>query len=957
MNYDARQLEAVTTVHPRVMCVAGAGSGKTSVVKGRIEYMLDALHLNPAELVVITFTRCGAHEIKERVGNKAQGAFIGTLHSFVLKLLMERGDHLGYVREWLTIIDEKEAELDEREVLNDLGLISKKKGGKWDWKRIKASEWSDFKNNITNGSLSPEEAEKNHPSAWKAWQHLLNRFRAQNVLTFGTIMYEGYRLLDDADTLAHYRLHHRHFIVDECVRGDTKIAMSDGTQVAIRDIVENRMQGSVLAFDEKEQRVVSRPIIGWHVAYRRGRRFIRLRDAVVTEDHSVLTNYGWKDACMATRYMVCVLNYDELRPIDAYGKTTAHHSWQSVGRCVSDYDEESMPTVVPPLSCATALPQMEVQRAKEPSGNSATRTDRNGVRFFGVFISNHVSRFFQQLYSFVSTKPRAEENNTRRYGGTKSSLFGRVVHGRRLAIRANGKHFNARISRRGPFDSGSTTRSNGVSGQTSIHKERHPLDIFSKEHARTDKDCSSAYAPVFRVQTGRQHEEASAPHICSDIGSEKTMRGLREAIRSDKKRHNVRSEMRERKAFVEGEKRSGKETEENAEEVVYCIDVEGTHNFFAGGVCVHNCQDTDHHQWRIVLKFMEKSEASSIFVVGDGDQSVYQWRGAAPEIMMTLAKDERTNVIMLENCYRFGKGVAQPALNLIRHNVDRIDKGINPRGEHPGSCVTHRDWTIQQTAEHIASQVGEDNSDTAVLCRTHAPLEELAKALKSRGVKCKKLGKLAELQATSEFRAVMGYLRLAVNPSDRGAFMAITATEGLSEAEILEVRQLAVSGGESLLSAYGEALPTNLTDIAERISRTDAYGDYIEAVNYLYLFCEREGVFTPDDIVRSIGLSSVQDEMRQVDRDTLVLCTIHAAKGLEWPHVYVIGMNEGLFPSCRSVMDGRIEEERRLCYVAITRAKQSVTLIHNDFSEVKRQFTLKGLDEPSQFMEEISDVG
>jgi len=176
---------------------------------------------------------------------------------------------------------------------------------------------------------------------------------------------------------------------------------------------------------------------------------------------------------------------------------------------------------------------------------------------------------------------------------------------------------------------------------------------------------------------------------------------------------------------------------------------------------------------------------------------------------------------------------------------------------------------------------------------------------------------------------VMGYVRLAVNVRDWSAFMGVAASEGLSQPEINALREKALAHHISVAEAYRPHAewPSSLPAIRAHLAARDPHGDYSEALDYLQYFKSRQGCASLQELVFQVGMASMQDE-RKEGEDKVTLCTCHAAKGCEWPVVFVIAMNEGVFPSRRSENEGRIEEERCLAYVAISRAERVCHLVH-----------------------------
>jgi superfamily I DNA/RNA helicase len=288
----------------------------------------------------------------------------------------------------------------------------------------------------------------------------------------------------------------------------------------------------------------------------------------------------------------------------------------------------------------------------------------------------------------------------------------------------------------------------------------------------------------------------------------------------------------------------------------------------------------------------------------------------------------------LPNSYRFGFNIAAPANRLIAHNVDRINIAIQAISSNAGTVEVMHDVPYAQIASTAAELLKTCSpKDIAVLARKHSTLQHCHEAMLAAGVAVYRIGGEDAIPATGAFRTVRGYLRLSVNEWDRRAFMAITAAEHLSEADILEIRVRALKDGCSLTKALqavkGSQLPATIQDVAQRLKEGDPWHEYGPAVDYIREIMFREALTTTREVVDAMAMASVQDQLAHRPVDAVTLCTIHAAKGLEWPTVFLIGMDSKSFPSTKSVLEGRLEEERRLAYVGMTRAEQRLYMVHN----------------------------
>ena len=349
---------------------------------------------------------------------------------------------------------------------------------------------------------------------------------------------------------------------------------------------------------------------------------------------------------------------------------------------------------------------------------------------------------------------------------------------------------------------------------------------------------------------------------------------------------------------------------------------------------VDEAQDTSHVQWGLIWKLIEKAKPATMFVVCDLDQAIYQWRGGDPSEIVKMAQDPAWQVYNLGKSYRFGTAIGTAAGRLIAHNVNRIPKElecVGPEGkvERASNCsVDALTKTIRGAVEYYGA------ANVAVLSRRHVPLISLESYWQQQGIEIPhvRLGKLANFMGTPAFVTVMAYLKLAANPVDRRAAMQGTASEHVSAAEILDWRRAVLAGSHTWRSAvFGSRLfPDTIPAVGAYLIDKDPHTDYSAAVAWLTKQTYWRGLESAVDIVRWIGMADAQDELPKgaVDGNAVTLCTVHAAKGLEWQCVFLIDMRADTWPSPRSVKAGNIEEERRLAYVGITRAKSRLFVCH-----------------------------
>ena len=399
-------------------------------------------------------------------------------------------------------------------------------------------------------------------------------------------------------------------------------------------------------------------------------------------------------------------------------------------------------------------------------------------------------------------------------------------------------------------------------------------------------------------------------------------------------------------------------------------------------IMVDEYQDTNYMQYRFLRLLAEKHR--NLCVVGDDDQCIYQWRGADIRNILSFEKDfPGTKVIKLEQNYRSKGNILKAAHSVIRHNQGRKEKQLWTQQED-GKPLMYRRLSDQKAeAAYIADQVdrlrGREYrySDFAVLYRTNAQSRSFEEAFMAGNIPYRVLGG-TKFYDRKEIKDMMAYLRLVLNPADDLAFLRAVnePKRGVGAKTIEKLQILArqrdaslfellcddeVMGGLSaktakamhqliqlLASVHGEQDEMRVSDIYDRLLVDSGYLSALEAVarsgesgameaesrienllefkSVMFDAEEENPQITLAEFLEQVALVADVDN-HQPEENAVVLMTLHSAKGLEFPVVFMPGMEDGLFPGHRALdsMDG-LEEERRLCYVGITRAKEQLFL-------------------------------
>ncbi|HEX9496214.1 MAG TPA: UvrD-helicase domain-containing protein [Candidatus Limnocylindria bacterium] len=418
-------------------------------------------------------------------------------------------------------------------------------------------------------------------------------------------------------------------------------------------------------------------------------------------------------------------------------------------------------------------------------------------------------------------------------------------------------------------------------------------------------------------------------------------------------------------------------------------------------ILVDEYQDTNRAQY-VLMRYLA-GRHQNLAVVGDDDQSVFSWRGADVRNILDFERDyPDATVVKLEQNYRSTQRILDAAHSVVRHNAARKEKKLwtDRAGGEPVTVVQahdehHEAETIAREIERLR-RAGDATSarDVAVLYRTNAQSRAIEDVFRSFGLAYQVVGGLS-FYARREVKDVLAYLRLLRNPVDSVAIARVLNTpprgigakgqaglaafakaRGVPIAEALLAAEQAaeipkrqaaamVAFGRLLARLRDELTVKDLPAIVDEVVRTTGYGAYLKDgteegderyANVLELRTIAEDyVNLPRDeqlpsFMEEVALVSDVDEFAEA-KPAATLITMHAVKGLEFPIVFVTGMEEGVFPHSRSLEDERqLEEERRLCYVAITRAMHRCYLT---FARRRQLFGRTNENPPSRFLREL----
>jgi len=432
-------------------------------------------------------------------------------------------------------------------------------------------------------------------------------------------------------------------------------------------------------------------------------------------------------------------------------------------------------------------------------------------------------------------------------------------------------------------------------------------------------------------------------------------------------------------------------------------------------VLVDEYQDTNGSQYRIVKALATGHR--NLCVVGDDDQSIYGWRGAEVEHILRFKQDwPEAKVVRLEENYRSAGAILHYANTLIAFNKQRHDKVLRPaRGDGQRPQILQLADETQEAEQVVAdiqrtlAQPGHRPSDFSILCRTNEQPRAFETELRRAKLPYVLVGGMSFFDR-KEVRDLLAYLKVVDNPHDETALLRIinTPPRGIGNSTVKQRLATAVASGEPLwnLISNGSApndagaasaavarfvvLVHELRDLARRVTPDKLIEAVIQRVGYrqelerLYPDAmEREARFASvEELINATtaytggkstrsdegslllrgflndvalgGQNDADDKHDQLQRNAIALMTLHSAKGLEFPYVYMVGMEEGILPHRRSLDmpdDRHIDEERRLCYVGVTRAQERLTL---SFALTRRKWGKPRPTVPSRFLYEMT---
>ncbi|QLG46879.1 ATP-dependent helicase [Costertonia aggregata] len=426
-------------------------------------------------------------------------------------------------------------------------------------------------------------------------------------------------------------------------------------------------------------------------------------------------------------------------------------------------------------------------------------------------------------------------------------------------------------------------------------------------------------------------------------------------------------------------------------------------------ILVDEYQDTNHSQYLIVKALADRYQ--NICVVGDDAQSIYSFRGANISNILNFQRDyDNVGMYRLEQNYRSTKNIVNAANSIIAKNKNQLEKVVWTANDEGAAIKIHRSPTDAEEGRYVANSIWDNkmqhqlsNGEFAILYRTNSQSRAMEDALRKKDIPYRIYGGLSFYQR-KEIKDVLSYLRLVINPKDEEALKRVInfPARGIGQTTVDKMVVAANHYGRSIFEIIenldkidlkiNSGTKRKLQDFATMIKSFQIMSESTDAFTLAEHVAKKTGIlleFKKDGTPEGIGrmenieelLNGIQDFVEgqkeladatgsisefledvalatDLDKDTgdddrVALMTIHLAKGLEFPYVYIVGMEEDLFPSAMSMNTrSELEEERRLFYVALTRAEKQAYLTYTQ----NRYRWGKLIDaEPSRFLEEIDE--
>ncbi|ALP89214.1 UvrD-helicase domain-containing protein [Clostridium butyricum] len=986
---NKEQYEGATTIEGQVLILAGAGSGKTRVLTHRIAHMVEDLNIAPYNILAITFTNKAAKEMKDRVraliGECAENMWISTFHSTCVKILRREIDKIGYkssftiydssdqktlVKECMKTVNINDKDISEQEIISKIG---KAKDRMQTARSFKLENESNFRENKI-------------ADVYEMYQ---KRLKENNALDFDDLIFKTVELFkSNPETLEFYQRKFKYIMVDEyqdtngaqyelvkllaskykniCVVGDDDQCLVEGTMVStenkdveieklmkedlvrvasgngetsllkISDINKKKYCGKIVKITTKNNRVIKATpnhISFGKISLEEDKYYVYLMYKSgfgyrIGQTSSVRSRDDRDASGLAVR-----LNGEQadkmwiIKVCDTKGDATYYEQYYSV--------KYGIPTIVfnsRGRNITISQEQIEKMFKEIDTINAAEKLMEDEFLYneYPHHLSNAVIRG-------DSIRKRV---NLSFFGGKKSVQRG--IYSHRIGLNSSGDDSKNKF-----IEAGFNVRD----GQINTYRVETERDLYdeAEEFARKLSMVEENFEILKKAKLSNNKSFMFMP-----IGSFKP--GMSIAVQDNEK---IEEDI---VISVELEDYDG---------YVYDLNIDNARNYIANGIVVHNC--------------------------------IYQWRGADIKNILDFEKDyPDAKVIKLEQNYRSKGNILNAANVVIVNNSNRKSKALRTEQELGSKIKVYRAYSDSDEGDFVGKQIldirkNEDKkyNDFAILYRTNAQSRIFEESFRRKGIPYKIVGG-TRFYDRKEIKDILAYLKVLINPQDDISIRRIinVPKRSIGDATVNKIQDFADSFELNMWDALSEvrSIPTltprnvscidpfvqlmeNLMILSETtpvsmlietILEDTGYMDQLKKSNEIEDKSRIENLkelvsdavdFEKNSEDKSLSaylekVSLVQDTDKIEDEDdSVVLMTVHSAKGLEFPVVFMVGMENGIFPGSASFeKESEMEESRRLCYVGITRAKE---ILFMTSAEVRRVFGKTVAYSQSDFINEI----
>jgi DNA helicase II / ATP-dependent DNA helicase PcrA len=1001
-SLNPAQREAVVHLEGPLLILAGAGSGKTRVLTHRIAHILEQGLAEPDEILAITFTNKAAREMKERVselvGPGTKGMWVSTFHAFCSRILRAQADKLGYKREF-TIYDSADQQRLVKRCIADLDKDPKRFNPRSFQAQISSAknllQTADDYLRQTEGYMAENIAE-----VYDLYQ---KRLYENNAMDFDDLLMNTVALFEMfSDVRERYASKFRYIHVDEyqdtnhaqyrlvnllasdtthrnlCVVGDddqclvqgTKVTMAEGTERAIEEIRpgdkvlsgygsgefrgarvtrvhEHRdAREGVAITTESGRRLVSTPEHVHFAGYRLG---------LAPQQH--FTYLMYREDTGYRLGVTQVYTSGQKKPMVGLSQRLLHEHADALW-VISTHDSENEARAEEYIlslrhRIPTSFPFVPRKKLEEAPGGLVHDSEYL-ARVFAAFDTESGARELLEdrglSYDHPHYRPRSRDSKRRNVVVTLcGDRQGRTPMHRISMVGNDG------VGREALESAGLSARPAKIGSEIWRHETANKnygslqgtVGLIERQFGRVNVTCIARLGRV---------EEGAASNSLPFVRAGSVMPGMT--------------------MFDAG---GGYETVASVERVTldrpaYDLDVEHTHNYVAEGLVTHN--------------------------------SIYSWRGADISNILEFERDyPEAKVVRLEQNYRSTQTILRAANAVVANNASRKAKELWTEGIEGEKIRVHTAADEYAEARYVVSEIerliegGAAREEIAVFYRTNAQSRALEDVLMRERVPYQIVGG-QKFYERAEIKDAVAYLSVIANPADSVSLERIVNApkRGLGDTSVAKLREYAARNGLSLYDALAEPAEAGVSGKAQKacaavrelfegwrvaareIPPSEIIGAVLddsgyrrelqedntvesearlenlaELLNAAAEYEREEPEPTLDGFLQEQALYSESDKLDDEARlgGSVTLMTLHNAKGLEYEHAFIVGMEEGTFPHSRSLDEQNDEEERRLAYVGITRAMKTLTLTYAKLRSSwggDREYQM-----PSRFLDEIPD--